>query len=57
MKSHLLDYWNSTISASKVAKSEIHFTQKISALNFMKFKRRLPLEVYKRISPLLGKQH
>jgi hypothetical protein len=57
MTEQLLNYWNSTISASKMAKAGIHVAQKASALNFMKFKRRLPLEAYKRISPLLGKQH
>lgn len=57
MKDELLDYWNSTISASKMGKAEIHVSRKTSALNFLKFKRRLPLEAYKRISPFLGKQH
>lgn len=40
-----------------MGKAEIHITDKMSELKLLKFKRRLPLEAYKRISPLLGKQH
>ena len=50
-------YWNSTISPSKIGKSHVLMSTSQYEIDIQKLKRKIPLEVYLRLSPLLGKQH
>jgi hypothetical protein len=57
MKVGVINFWNSTVSESKMSKAKLIMTNVKSRFYFENLKRRLPLEVYSRLSPFLGKQH
>lgn len=57
MREEIQGYWNSTVSASKMSKCLIYTSTRDSEVNFHRLKHKIPIQVYKRISPLMGKQH
>lgn len=54
---NVTSYWNTNKIESQVSKSKLIMTTSDTYLRFLKFKRTLPVEVYNRLSPLLGSQH
>lgn len=57
MKEEVIGYWNSTISGSKMGKASAVMSTSKYEINIEKLKRKIPLDIYMRLSPLLGKQH
>jgi hypothetical protein len=56
MKTEVCDFWNNNISRSKLSKAEIYVSENETMLNFRKWRRKIPIEIYRRMGPLLGKQ-
>ena len=57
MREDITSYWNSTVSASKMGKSDIFISGREKDLYVHKLKTKIPMQLYRRISPLLGEQH
>ena len=49
-------FWNSNPSGSRVGKSEVLFHENASLIRLNQLRRRLPIVMYSKISPYLGKQ-
>jgi hypothetical protein len=50
-------YWNTNISQSKVRKAKAYFGDNAWSLKMHKWKRKLPVWIYEKSAPIMGKQH
>lgn len=53
----VVDYWTKNVSQNRMLKPTLLVTESNSTLKLSRLKRTLPIKVYQRLSPLLGKQH
>jgi hypothetical protein len=56
IKSEVEDYWNANKSYSKVDKASLLLTENELSLKIKKWKRKLPIWMYSKIAPAIGKQ-
>ena len=57
IKKTILDYWNTNKLDSQISRPEVFLTTSDLHFRYRRLKRTLPVEIYKRLGPLLGKQH
>lgn len=57
MKEEVQEYWNNTISPSKIGKSQVLLSTSEYEININKLRRQIPLKIYMKLAPLLGKHH
>jgi hypothetical protein len=53
----VVDYWTKNASQSRMLKPSLIVSESNHALKLSRLKRTLPIKVYQRLSPFLGKQH
>lgn len=50
-------FWNSNPSISRVSKSDLVYNQNDNLIKFHQLRRRLPIWLYSKAAPYMGKQH
>jgi hypothetical protein len=56
MKDEVCNFWNNNVSQSRIGKAEVYVSENEFNLKIRKWHRKIPIEIYKRLGPLLGKQ-
>ncbi len=57
MRQEVVDYWSNTNSPTSIGKPNVIISRNKRLHTIQTLKRKIPLQVYKRLSPLMGKQH